>query len=478
MKAALLVCTVAGSGCGRLGFADLTDAVPLAADAHVPIAGLFGATYLEQTTFSSPVSLVFSDVIATSDGGLALCGYGPQNGTSSAARVGKLGADGSLQWMVAVQENVATFGSRVRQLADGSFAAFSAGPTVSNGTTILTVDATGNLTGWHASTVAGEVTDLGADGTFVTAGNVTGAMTDGTVSLVDGTESIVWSKTYATANDDAVFDARLLANGTAVAVGYFDQSSNSPLQSTVLGLAADGSIAWQQSFADTTGSIDAQLTSIAPTGDGGFYVLGLKVAPDDSTTTVLGKLSADGSIEWMNDVAMGTPGAGRGLRIDGGMTVLAGGDVIVVGSYNLDANFGDPENYFRVAVARFHADGAPLWMQLYDTNVDPSPTQRWHAIGQSARELADGAVLVSGVNNNFSDGGHQPWLLEIDPYDGVLDPISTSMPLVVAPSTLVPTAPVAITVSDTGAAFSPPVSATPADWDAWLQYDSVDRLTP
>ena len=52
------------------------------------------------------------------------------------------------------QENVATFGSRVRQLADGSFAAFSAGPTVSNGTTILTVDATGNLTGWHASTVA------------------------------------------------------------------------------------------------------------------------------------------------------------------------------------------------------------------------------------------------------------------------------------------------------------------------------------
>ena len=43
------------------------------------------------------------------------------------------------------------------------------------------------------------------------------------------------------------------------------------------------------------------------------------------------------------------------------MTVLAGGDVIVASARTISTPTSViQENYFRVAVARFHADGAPL----------------------------------------------------------------------------------------------------------------------
>ena len=78
----------------------------MAADAiadapRVPVAGLFGAFYSEQFTFAMPLQLLFADVTPTSDGGWAVTGFGPQNGTSAALRVAKLGPTGDVTWMMA-----------------------------------------------------------------------------------------------------------------------------------------------------------------------------------------------------------------------------------------------------------------------------------------------------------------------------------------------------------------------------------------
>ena len=449
----------------------------MAADAiadapRVPVAGLFGAFYSEQFTYSSPLQLLFADVTPTSDGGWAVTGFGPQNGTSAALRVAKLGPTGDVTWMMAALGSVAAGGARVRQLGDGSYVVLA--QDIGNAPVRVLVGADGHLVSYQSSTGLGSPGEMPGDASFFVHGGLAG---DATLARFDATGAIVWSKVYATANSDAIVATQLAPDGSVVACGYFDNALPSSVSPTVLKLASDGSITWQATLIDTSGATSAAFSSVAAAPDGGVVVTGLTIA-GSVQTTVVAKLDATGALGWQHALTTGVGGP-QGLRLDGSLLVTADGGILLGGSFNQDVAVGDPANSFRAVVVRLRPDGALAWAQQYEVLPGANPSDRWHAIMGPLRAVGDGGVVLAGIINLFSGGGIQPFVLKLDPADGVLAPISSPFALLsIDPGTYAQTASPVIGVGGGGGSFNTATTATPADWNDFAQYDSVLHLTP
>jgi hypothetical protein len=180
----------------------------------------------------------------------------------------------------------------------------------------------------------------------------------------------------------------------------------------------------------------------------------------------------------MENIAVQVPHTGAGLILDRGLLVLDDGSILVTGEINLALTLGDSVNYFRAVVALFHPDGSLGWAQQYLVDVDTTGMEPWQVFAGLARKTADGGVVVVGSSNDIATGGDQSFAMKLDPYDGVLDPISTPLAMTIAPSTLVAVAPPTITASPTSPTFNASMPGTAGQWSNFAQYDTSQLVAP
>lgn len=138
-------------------------------------------------------------------------------------------------------------------------------------------------------------------------------------------------------------------------------------------------------------------TALAPTGDGGVVLAGLfsGVASGGGATVTAANawdalvlaVAADGTPRW----AVGLGATGNDLAAD--VAVDADGSVVVVGSFAEKIAVGDDTALTRGGtdgfVARFDADGGPLWLLTFGGSGDDAAT--------SVALAADGDILVAGA---------------------------------------------------------------------------------
>ena len=164
---------------------------------------------------------------------------------------------------------------------------------------------------------------------------------------------------------------------------------------------ASGALEWERTFDGPAGLEDfGRALALAPNGD---LIVGAVVRvltdnnPDDEV--FLGRYAgADGREIWSKILTGPTPqGADsvRGLRVDPDQTILAAGQ-------QTQAMTGND-----LWLARFTADGAPLWSRAYDGGAGAGDR------GFGLDRRADGALVICGERGDVD--GKDAWVVVTDP---------------------------------------------------------------
>ena len=167
---------------------------------------------------------------------------------------------------------------------------------------------------------------------------------------------------------------------------------------------ASGALEWQRTFDGPAGLEDfGRALALAPGGDlivGGVVRTLTNNTPDDEV--FLGRYAgADGREIWSTLLTGPVPTASdsvRGLRVDPDQTILAAGQQ------------GQAMTGNDLWLARFTADGAPLWSRAFDGGGGAG-AQSDRGFGLDRR--ADGALVVCGERDGVD--GKDAWIIVTDP---------------------------------------------------------------
>ena len=155
----------------------------------------------------------------------------------------------------------------------------------------------------------------------------------------------------------------------------------------VLKLNADGSVAWQKTYAGS-----AEASSAQQTADGGFIVVGEGDVNSDDWVL---KLNADGSPVWRKTYGVFLGGYDQSVH-----QTADGGYVVAGTTYN----FGPSEN--DAWVLKLNADGSVAWQKSYGGSRE----DRAHSIQQTA----DGGFIIAGLTLSFGAGNYDAWVLKLN----------------------------------------------------------------
>jgi hypothetical protein len=272
----------------------------------------------------------------------------------------------------------------------------------------LTSSSTGCLVTWMdpaGAAVAARAYDCGssvattglaaaADGSLVFGGEVQG---DLAVIRTDASGNITWQHRHDGLSGSGPAWMTLTPDGSA-AVHAQGGSGN-----WMLGFAPDGVIRFSKRIDPAAPQQFA--TGIAALADGGAVaVANLGTWSDDSVTSSVVKLAADGTLDWAHVVTAGTHAAlmAAATAPDGGALVAGRADA-------LGPTFTDG------IVAEFMADGTLAWTTCVDGGSDED-------IFQGVEARPDGRVLAGGYTSAaHMETGWDCWLVNL-PASGAIDP--------------------------------------------------------
>ena len=239
---------------------------------------------------------------------------------------------------------------------------------------------------WSRSFAIGSGVDRGTavlpamDGGFLVAGTTaspTGGSTDLLLLRVDEAGGKLWHRIHPLgAGQLAVSDLRPAPGGGYLLVGTTDSGRPGTSAVILMRLTADGSKAWQQTYASGSGS--ARGVTLVAGSDGGYLLLA-EIGAMDSTGSVLVNVDTDGRERWR-----------VGLGSNASLPVL-GHDLAVVGNHG----------YLVVG-----QNGSPEASRSLVTMVDRAGDEAWNhswSVGGTAADRA-GAVLVSGPDQYLVAG--------------------------------------------------------------------------
>jgi hypothetical protein len=196
---------------------------------------------------------------------------------------------------------------------------------------------------------------------------------------------------------DGAADIAVAADGSMYLTGSSAVSGDAPSDLLVLKLDADGTEAWRHTRGDRAYD---EGTSIALGADGSVYVLGVVDRPgftggprvnDTGPDLYLAKLSPAGEFAWERSFPV------PGDESPAGMIIGADGSVYVTGSIiGRPGHEGNIPRESLLFVAKYTADGEPVWERRYDTQGD-----------DYARDIAagpDGGLYIAGMIADTTDG--------------------------------------------------------------------------
>jgi hypothetical protein len=212
-----------------------------------------------------------------------------------------------------------------------------------------------------------------SDGGYVAAGMVSSYEQIWVVKL-DAAGTVAWQKTYAGGGATSI---QQTADGGYIVLGLYW---------SLLKLAADGSVAWQNLYGFSGTSRSVQQTS-----DGGYILAGWEDIDDEALAV---KVRADGTVAWQNTYGgiSGEEFASAQQTADGGY--VAAGYTCSFGVTNCDA-----------WVVKLDEAGAVSWSRTYgDSGAE------W---ANSVRQTSDGGYIVGGKTESGERYYGNGWLLKL-----------------------------------------------------------------
>jgi hypothetical protein len=205
-----------------------------------------------------------------------------------------------------------------------------------------------------------------SDGGYVMAGR-TGSFGAGAddvwVVKLDGRGNVQWQKTYGGSGNDYAYAIAPTGDGGYVVVGRTGSFGAGADDVWVLKLDGQGDVQWQKTYG---GSGNDYAYAIAPTGDGGYVVVGQTFSFGDGYYDVwVLKLDAQGDAQWQK-----TYGATSG---DGAYAIAPTSD----GNYVVAGETQSFEGKWDVWVLKLGADGSIRgcqWDLVRDSTASVAPT--------------------------------------------------------------------------------------------------------
>lgn len=289
---------------------------------------------------------------------------------------------------------------------------------------------------------AADVVQL-ADGGFVVAGRTTplaGGASDGLLLRIDATGQLVSMDSFGGPGADGFVATALETDGGGyVVAGDRDGTPNHIADGWVASIREDGTERWSVSVSDGDPGTDTPMFGLAAAADGGWVAVGVRHpafvpgTPAVDPVAFWVKVSADGEIEWLQDLMPTTGGSVRlargtsggwfiassveqSLRVRkldeagslewlatatypdpiflqpfAGLRALAptsdGGVLVVGAAWTTFGGFADGEEF----AARLDADGGVTWTVPF-----PYIPGAWNMHIGSAQQTAEGGFVVAG----------------------------------------------------------------------------------
>jgi uncharacterized delta-60 repeat protein len=273
----------------------------------------------------------------TADGGYIVCGQSSStdipdvtNNGGSDIYIIKLNSEGLLDWQDMYGGSGDDSANSIQETADGGYIVCGdSGSTNIPGVTnngfgdsyIIKLNSDGSLDwqkmyggGFYDSAYSIQET---ADGGYIVCGNsgstnIPGVTNNGWydsyIIKLNSDGSLDWQKMYGGSSRDYAWSIQETADGGYIVGGYSystdipDVTNNGELDSYIIKLNSDGSLAWQKMYGGSGGDV---ALSIQETADGGYIVCGYSSSTDIPGVTNNGgfdyyiiKLNSDGSLAW------------------------------------------------------------------------------------------------------------------------------------------------------------------------------------
>ncbi len=229
--------------------------------------------------------------------------------------------------------------------------------------------------------------------------------------------NLIWAKTYGGTKNDYAYSVAVAPNGDIIVVGKTYSSGAGRSDAWVLKLDPDGNVIWQKTYGG--GDYD-WASGVAVTVNGSIVVVGCTASYGAGTSHWWGghitdfnlwvfELDPDGNIIWQESYGTG----GGGGEWANCVTIAPGGDIVVVGAYDMQFNQTADSWYGGDAwVIRLAPNGKTVWQKTYGGDGTDEAS--------AVTVTPNGDIVVAGYTDSFGAGDYDAWVLKLDPYGNVI----------------------------------------------------------
>ncbi len=340
------------------------------------------------------------EILATSDGGYALCGFSPAGLGQNQAWLAKLDANGNLQWQRQIGTGQSGY-SAAQLLADGGFLFSGTALDVNTFTftfRLARLNASGAMV-WQkeypsARVLAGVPQQL-ADGSFIVSGtsiDMERQTSDAWVMKLASNGSIEWQRTFGGEGDEAGGVVTPTSGGYLLAArtsSFGPDAGGDTFNAWLLKLDTAGNILWQRVYGGTGDEFGFPFVL----ADGFLFAGYTDSFGAGGMDTFFATLDASGNVQWAKSYG----GSADDMLVP--MADPAGGYL----GWGLTESFGS--GGVDLWILKFDASFNILWQRTYGGGGDDDA---------AVERRGDGSLLAVGGTTSFGAGGEDLWILSLD----------------------------------------------------------------
>lgn len=286
----------------------------------------------------------------------------------------------------------------VHQTNDGGFIALGSTGSFGQGGDMYLVRLSESGTLLWSTSLGGESAQVGvtcqvvSDGYMIAGSTANGSNGGYDFSLIKVSEvgDVIWAKSIGTSGWDLCNDLVEYANGfLLVGISYGDEAISG--DAFIIRTDEYGDVVWQQHIGGS-GKDEALGVTIDPQGD--ILVVGRLDIDEGSEDGFIAKLTADGSVLWVERVG------GEGPDYVSGTAISPDGDYVLVGGTRSYAEV------LQVMISKYSVDGDMMWQRIYGSGGDT----------RMRRIITTGEIGYSmiGYNSAFNAGGRDMFMIRVD----------------------------------------------------------------